>query len=130
MPFRYSDLIVWQKSMDLAREIYRVTASFPVTERYGLTSQLRRAAVSVPSNIAEGHGRASTGEYLNQLSVARGSLFELETMMLLAEQLEYADPGRVAKAKALTNEIDRMLVGLRSKLARKKRGPPSSPLAL
>ncbi|MFA6202235.1 MAG: four helix bundle protein [Gallionella sp.] len=78
---KYSELIVWQKAMDLVTEIYKVTATFPVEERFGLSSQIRRAAVSVPSNIAEGHGRKSTASCLNFLSIAFGSLMALETQI-------------------------------------------------
>jgi len=130
MSFRYSDLIVWQKSMALAREVYSVTSTFPREERYGMTSQLRRAAVSIPVNIAEGHGRASRGEYMNQLSVARGSLLELETLCVLAEQLGYADAKRLERAIGLTHEVEAMLVRLRSRLAGKKKGPDSRPTPL
>src|SRR6266567_3055655 len=85
----YRDLIVWQDSMDLVVAIYRTTATFPKDERYSLVNQLRRAAVSVPSNIAEGQGRSRTGDYLRHLSVAVGSLSELETQILIARRLEY-----------------------------------------
>ncbi len=80
----YRDLIAWQKAMDLIEQVYRATASFPKEEVYGLTSQARRSAVSIPSNIAEGQGRRTTGEFLHQLSVAHGSLRELETQILIA----------------------------------------------
>jgi four helix bundle protein len=79
----YRDLVAWQKSMDLVVEIYHWTQSFPRTETYGLTSQLRRAAVSIPSNIAEGHDRLSTGEFRQFLGHARGSLVEVETQILI-----------------------------------------------
>jgi len=75
----YRDLIVWQKAMDLVVQCYNLTKNFPNSELYGLTSQLRRAAVSIPSNIAEGHGRSSTKAYVNHLMIAHGSLMELET---------------------------------------------------
>jgi len=88
---KYSELIVWQKSMDLVADIYRSTALFPVEERFGLASQSRRAAVSIPSNIAEGHGRKSTGAYVNFLSIAYGSLMELETQIQIAARLNYLD---------------------------------------
>src|SRR6266550_807522 len=85
----YRDLIVWQDSMDLVVTVYRITATFPKEERYSLVNQLRRAAVSVPSNIAEGHGRSRTGDYLRHLSVAVGSLGEVETQVQIARRLEY-----------------------------------------
>ncbi|HUG20418.1 MAG TPA: four helix bundle protein [Planctomycetaceae bacterium] len=81
----YRDLIVWQKSMDLVVGCYRISQSFPVVEKYGLTSQLRRAAVSIPANIAEGHGRSLTNVFNNHLSIAMGSLKELETHILIAQ---------------------------------------------
>ncbi len=85
----YKDLIVWQKSVELVTEIYAATSKFPRDEVFGLTSQLRRCAVSVPSNIAEGQGRASKGEFIQFLSHARGSLFELETQLLIVGKLGY-----------------------------------------
>jgi four helix bundle protein len=86
----YRDLLVWQKAMELVVETYRFSSSFPKEELYGLTSQLRRASVSVPSNIAEGYGRASRKEYLQFLYVAQGSLKEMETQAILAEMLGFA----------------------------------------
>jgi len=83
----YKDLIVWQKAMDLVEMVYQVTRSFPKDELYGLTNQLRRAAVSVPSNIAEGQAHNSTAEFRNFLSIAHGSLAEVETQLLIAERL-------------------------------------------
>jgi four helix bundle protein len=108
----YRDLIVWQDSMDLVVTIYRITATFPKEERYSLVDQLRRAAVSVPSNIAEGHGRSRTGDYLRHLSVAVGSLSEVETQVQIARRLEYIaadDESRLLKA---CNAIAKMLGGL------------------
>jgi len=107
--------------MDLVVEIYRLTKTFPSEERYGLTSQLRRAAVSVPSNIAEGRGRFGLGGFLYHLSVANGSLGELETQLLISERLEYLDPaGRAVLQR--TGEVHRLLAGmirvLRAKHAR------------
>jgi four helix bundle protein len=81
----YQDLLVWQRSMDIAEQIYRITERLPDKERWGLISQMRRAAVSVPANIAEGYGRQSTGDYRHFLSIGRGSLSELETHMLLCQ---------------------------------------------
>jgi four helix bundle protein len=85
----YRDLVVWQKSLDLAHAIYRATARFPKAELYGLTSQMQRSAVSIPANIAEGHDRESTKEFLHHLSFSLGSLAELETLLALAIRLEY-----------------------------------------
>ena len=113
----YKDLLVWQRSMDLVEKVYFLTAQLPSSEQFGLTSQMRRAAVSVPSNIAERYGRQATGEYRHHLSIARGSVLELETQALLASRLKYLEP---ADAKSLLKEIDeisRMLATLVSRLS-------------
>jgi len=89
----YRDLDVWELGMKLVREVYILTDTFPDREKYGLASQLRRAAPSVPSNIAEGHAKDSTKEYLRHLSIALGSLAEVETQLLLAESLDYCSSG-------------------------------------
>lgn len=115
----YRDLQVWQKAMLMAREIYRVTAEFPREELYGLTQQIRRAAVSIPSNIAEGEGRESTKEWLRHLSIARGSLYELETQLLLAKDLSYVTEAPVALLMEGADEISRMLRGLQSSLKKR-----------
>ena len=86
---RYTDLVAWQKAMDLVEQIYRITKSFPKEELYGLSSQLRRAAISVPSNIAEGHCRNGRREFVHHLSIALGSLGEMETQIILASRLGY-----------------------------------------
>ena len=112
----YKDLIVWQKAMDLAEEIHRLSKAFPKEEIYGLTSQIRRAAVSVPSNIAEGHARQSTAEFRNFLSIAQGSLAEVDTQQLLAQRFEYLDPTKAQQAEQLITEIAKMLHSLRAKL--------------
>ena len=91
MPESYRDLIAWQRAKSLALDVYLFTRKFPKDEIYGLTSQMRRAAVSVPSNIAEGKGRYSKKEFLQFLYLARGSLLELETQLLIAHDLEYLD---------------------------------------
>jgi four helix bundle protein len=90
----YKDIVVWQKAIELVIEIYRVTAHFPREEMYGLTSQLRRAAVSIPSNIAEGQGRATKGEFIQFLGHARGSLCEVDTQILIARRLGFLAPER------------------------------------
>ena len=112
----YKDLIVWQKAMDLAEQTHKLTRSFPKEELYGLTSQLRRAAVSVPSNIAEGQARQSTAEFRNFLSIAQGSLAEVETQLLLAIRFEYLTQQQASSALGLREEISKMLSSLRSKL--------------
>ena len=112
----YKDLIVWQKAMDLAEQIHRLSKAFPKEELYGLTSQIRRAAVSVPSNIAEGHARQSTAEFRNFLSIAQGSVAEVETQQLLAQRFEYLTPVQAQPAEQLISEIAKMLHSLRAKL--------------
>ena len=108
----FRDLLVWQKSMQLTREVYQETAGFPKAELFGLTSQMRRAAVSVPSNIAEGHGRLSDGNMRVFLAQARGSLFELETQIELASGLAFLRPEPEKRLLESCHEIGRMLNGL------------------
>jgi len=113
----YKDLLVWQRSMDLVETVYRVTASFPTAEQWGLVSQMRRASISVPSNIAEGYGRQATGEYRHHISIGRGSLLELETQVLLSKRLGYLQaPDTDAILKEI-EEISRMLATLVAKLS-------------
>jgi four helix bundle protein len=114
----YRDLVVWQKSMTLVEIVYRATRGFPTEERYGLVAQVRRAAVSVPANIAEGHGRTTKGEYANQLSVARGSLKELETLSELSRRLEMMDALECSKIDGLCDEVSRMLTNLKRSIDR------------
>ena len=108
----YRDLLVWQKAMDLVAESYMLSARLPKTETYGLASQIQRAAVSVPANIAEGHGREHLGDYLHHLSVANGSLMELETHLLLCARLSYTPPNEVEDLLEKAGEVSRMLSGL------------------
>jgi len=108
----YQDLRVWQQAMTLAVEVYGVTERFPKHELYGLTSQIRRAVVSVPSNIAEGKGHRSDREFLHFLYHARGSLFELETQILLAHKLKYISEKEVGELQALIAGVARSLTGL------------------
>ena len=115
----YRELRVWQVAMNLAEQCYLVTKGFPKDEMFGLTTQIRRAAVSVPANIAEGQGRQSTKEFLNHLSIARGSLLELETHLLLSEQVGLLDETRLNSLLAQSDEIGRMLLGLRRALKKK-----------
>ena len=112
----YRDLIVWQKGMDLVTEVYRVTRGFPREELYGLTNQVRRAAVSIPSNIAEGHARQSTAEYRHFLSIAQGSRAEVETQLLIAERLRYMTEVELQAAVLLLTEIQKMLAILQIRL--------------
>lgn len=102
----YRDLIVWQRAMELAESCYRIGATLPTDERYGLVDQIRRSAVSIPANIAEGHGRLHRGDYLRFLSIARGSLAELRTLLLLSARLHHAD---ISTASMLAGETSRML---------------------
>jgi four helix bundle protein len=118
----YRDLIVWKKGMELAGQVYRLTQKFPKQEMYGLISQLQRAAVSIPANIAEGHARNSTKEFLHHLSIARGSLAELETLLLLAEQLHYCKEDEARLALRHCDEVSRILSGLRKGVERGMRG--------
>jgi four helix bundle protein len=116
-PRHYKDLLIWQKGMALAKLIYQLTLRFPAEERYGLTSQLRRAAVSVPSNIAEGQARRGTNEFLQFLSIAEGSLAELETQLLLSVELPYSKQADVDPALKEIDELQKMIVALKRKLA-------------
>ncbi|MEW5903982.1 MAG: four helix bundle protein [Pseudomonadota bacterium] len=97
--------------------IYKVTADFPCDERFGLTSQIRRAAVSVPSNIAEGHGRKATGAYLNHISISLGSIMELETQIQIAERLGFLDSSTCTRLLSQSDEIGRMLGGLKKSIS-------------
>ena len=115
----YRDLIVWRKAMDLAEAVYQATKIFPREEMYSLTSQIRRAAVSVPSNIAEGQGRSSTKEFRNHLSIAYGSLQEVETQIILAQRLGYLDQEGVAVVLSLASEVGRLINALSSSLLKK-----------
>jgi four helix bundle protein len=114
----YQDLTVWQKAMDFAELSYLVSRRFPSEERFGLTTQLRRAAVSIAANIAEGNGSGVTKRYIYHLAIARGSLREAETHLLLAQRLGYL-PSRPRKALALADEISRMITTLKRKLREK-----------
>ena len=115
----YRDLRVWQAGMDLVVRVYRLTQGFPTHELYGLTSQMRRAAVSIPSNIAEGHTRESSKEYLHHLSIAQGSLAELETQIEIAGRLTYITPDQVAQSLTEVASLGRQMHALRDSLQRK-----------
>ncbi len=105
----YKELKVWQRSYQLCLEIYKITKGFPDEEKYGLTSQLRRAAVSVPSNVSEGYGRKTTPEYIQFLYIAYGSICEIETQILLSGDLGYISNGRLEMLKEGIREVERML---------------------
>ena len=109
----YRDLTVWNTAVQLTLEVYHITESFPHSERFGLTSQLRRAVVSIASNIAEGHARGTPGEYRNFLSVARGSTIEVEVQLFLAEQVGYVQSPALLKARDYCDGISRMISTLR-----------------
>lgn len=126
----FQDLEVWQKAMDLVVESYRASKSFPSDERYGLTAQIRRSAVSVPSNIAEGRGRFGLGGFLYHLSVATGSLMELETQFLIAQRLEYLEPADARTVFERTAEVRRLLAGMvRALRAKQGSAVPRQPVA-
>lgn len=112
----HRDLVVWRKAMDLAVQIYRLTARFPVTETYRLTAQITRAATSVPANIAEGHARTTKRDYANFLSIAKGSLMEVETFLMLALRLDYLTDDQAIPVLNLITEISKMLTILRNRL--------------
>ena len=113
----YQDLTVWQKSMTLTTHVYKLTEAFLKSEQFGLTSQMRRAAVSIPSNIAEGQSRNSTGEFRQFLGISKGSLAELETQIEVALRLTYLQEAQVIEVRSLCVEISKMLAGLSRSLA-------------
>ncbi|WP_068474376.1 four helix bundle protein [Saccharicrinis aurantiacus] len=115
----FRELIVWQKSMVLVEDIYSVTSTFPSQEIYGLTSQVRRSAISVPSNIAEGFGRNQTRDYIRFLQISSGSLYELETQLEIAFRLGYIDNKKYIPINSLALEIEKMLSSLIRKLKEK-----------
>jgi four helix bundle protein len=108
----FRDLIAWQKAMDLCEQVYTLSQAFPAEERFGLTAQVRRAAVSVPSNIAEGYGRGQKRDYMRFLKVARGSLFEVQTQLLLAARLKFANADSAGRCMELVGDVDRILCAL------------------
>jgi len=109
---RFEDLLVWQAAIELAQLVYEVTRRFPNEEKFGLVSQMRRAAVSVPSNIAEGQGRRTKGEFLQFLGTARGSLYELRTQVLIAHRLEYISQSEYDEVVLLETRIAQLLSAL------------------
>lgn len=116
----FRDLLVWQKSMALVTEVYRASATFPSDERFGLTSQLRRCVVSIPSNIAEGFGRDSTNDYLRFLGIAKGSLFEAQTQIEIGRNLKFIEESRFGILLEQAREIERMLTSMIRKLRDKE----------
>jgi four helix bundle protein len=119
-PRDYRDLRVWQKAVDLGVRCYEISRAFPREERYGLTAQIRAAAVSVASNIAEGNGRLTRGEYLNHLSAARGSLREVDTHLEFALRLDYASPDVIGDVRGLLDDVAALLTRLIMSLKEKR----------
>lgn len=113
---RYQDLKVWQKSMDLVEKVYSITNQLPSKEQFGLTSQINRSAVSIPSNIAEGAGRNSPREFNQFLGIASGSLFELETQLIIVKRVGYLSDDSVRSSIELIGEIHKMIYGLKRNL--------------
>src|SRR4051812_45136150 len=129
----YKDLIVWKKAMELVTEVYRVSGTFPSDERFGLIAQIRKAVISIPSNIAEGQARMTTGKFRQFLGHARGSLMEVETQILVAQNLAMTKVSSLGKVNSLITEVGKLLNGLISSLPlqsspgpRKQRTPASS----
>ena len=112
----YRDLVAWQKAMDLAEQVYQLTAEFPNEERFSLTSQIRRAVVSIPSNIAEGQGRFTQPDFRRFLSIAHGSVREVETQLLLARRLSYLGEAQIERVLELSSEVGRLIQGLAKSL--------------
>jgi four helix bundle protein len=112
----FRDLVVWQRAIELSLAIYKLTSAFPASERFGLTNQLRRASVSTASNIAEGYGRSTRGEYVLFLGHARGSIFEVQTQLVISEGLSYGTAQMRRNANDLSIEVSRMLVAMMGKL--------------
>jgi four helix bundle protein len=112
----YTELLVWQKGMALVKEIYQISRAFPADEKFGLVSQMRRAAVSIPSNIAEGQARHTTGEFVQFVSHAEGSVAELRTQLMIALELGYCTKSNTQRAFQLMAELRKMLNSLRRKL--------------
>src|SRR6516165_1651091 len=115
----FRELIVWQKAMDLVVLVYKISASFPRQEMYGLSAQLRKAAVSIPSNIAEGQGRETERDFLHFLSIARGSLQETQTQILIGGRLGYLGDEQLISASNLVAEVGRLINGLCNSLAQR-----------
>ena len=113
----YKDLIVWKKGIELAKLIYKLTANFPSEEKFGIIAQMRRAAVSIPSNIAEGQARHTTGEFIQFISHAEGSTAELDTQLIIAVELDFCAKKSALPVYEMIDEIRRMLNALRRKLA-------------
>jgi four helix bundle protein len=112
----FKDLIVWQRAVELGEAVYRFTSGFPDAERFGLTNQLRRASVSIASNIAEGYGKCTKGKYIQFLGHARGSIFEVQTQLIFSKRLNFGSDELRRSAEDLSEEVSRMLVAMMTKL--------------
>jgi four helix bundle protein len=117
----FKDLLVWQHAIQLTTEIYKLTAKFPEAEKFGLSNQMRRAAVSIASNIAEGFGRATRGEYIQFLGHARGSCSELETQLVIARNLGFGNAPNLESSDALCHDVSRLLSALMNSLRAKQK---------
>lgn len=117
----YRDLIIWSKGIELAKEVYLVTSKYPNNEIYGITNQMRRAGVSIPSNIAEGHARQSPAEFIHFLRITLGSLAELDTQLVLSKELGYVSVDTLNELDCLISELRRMIYTLLNKLPNPKR---------
>jgi four helix bundle protein len=122
----FRDLIVWQRSMQLCVAVYELTRTFPREEIYGLTSQMRRACVSISSNIAEGHGRGSVPQLLHFLSIARGSTFEVQAQLLLARELQLGEPAQLDRSDGFCEEISKMLFATMKSLKSRQSNPSNT----
>lgn len=123
----YRQLKVWEKAIPLVKQVYQLTGEFPKSEQYGLTSQLRRAAISIPSNIAEGYCRKSTKEYLRHINIAYASLAEIEAQLFIAVELGFMEQSLLADLEIQTEELGRMLNGLTAALEKKLFTAPRTP---
>ncbi len=124
--YSYRDLDVWKKSIALVTASYAATSEFPASERYGLTSQIRRAAISVSANIAEGQGRQGKPEFMHHLSIAKGSLTELDCLFVIAQNLGFTSENKTAEIGAIAEEVGRMLWGLIKALSAKRQSSVGS----
>lgn len=120
----YRDLEVWKQAMDLVEQCYRLSERFPRSEEFGLRAQLRRSSISVPSNLAEGHGRSTTGDFVRHVSIAHGSLMELETQILIACRLHYLESVDTEALLERTEDISRMLSSLKRRLRERAESKP------
>ena len=116
----FRDLIVWQKGIGLALLVYRLTKRFPDEEKFGMVAQMRRSAVSIPANIAEGYGKGRRAEYIRYLEIGRGSLFELQTYLELVREMKWVDGEDLAAVARLAEEVDRVVSALLRSLKRRR----------